>query len=63
MLRYRIRFLDEGGRVDRMFILWGESDEQMVELVQRLGHPHRIEIFHEGNLLARLNGAQVVNVH
>ena len=63
MLRYRIRFFDEGGRVDRMFILWGESGEQVLDLVRRLGHPHRVEIFHNDNLLARLDGAQVVNAH
>lgn len=63
MLRYRIRFLDERGRVDRMFILWGESDEQVLGLVQRLGHPYRVEIYREDKLLARLNGAQVVHAH
>ena len=63
MLRYRIRFLNDRGRVDRMFILWGDSDEQVLGLVQRLGHRHRVEIYLEDKLLARLDGAQVVDAH
>ena len=63
MHRYRIRFYNESGQSDRTFILWGDGDEHVLGLVQRLEHPHGVEIYNGADLLARLQGGTIANLN
>lgn len=60
MSRYRIFFFDSDHRIQSKFIIDGESDDAVVDRVRSLRHAHRAEIYRDGELIERIEGALVI---